>query len=346
MSFVATTPVAATSVADKIASTLAASSVADLIALPVPATSVAKMMSSPKPSTSFAEHQATSQFIPKLVVRKKIAYGAGLLLLFLANIFCRSDLKVTNAERIENQNVSRDQLPNTDMIPPLEDTVKPDLLDSTQYVMGKFEPSTHVSFIKIPLDLATREGMYLRKEAYEAFQKMAFAAKKENVNLKIVSATRNFKAQKMIWDRKWRDLAAVAKSQNIKVSHQGLVARAQKIMEYSSMPGTSRHHWGTDIDLNALDNAYFSKGEGKNIYHWLSTHAFSYGFCQPYTENRPSGYKEEKWHWTYMPISRTLTDFCARKLTNNLILGFEGAATAEAIDVVKKYQLEINPACK
>ncbi|MBK8672515.1 MAG: D-alanyl-D-alanine carboxypeptidase family protein [Bacteroidetes bacterium] len=29
------------------------------------------------------------------------------------------------------------------------------------------------------------------------------------------------------------------------------------------MPGSSRHHWGTEVDINALSNAYFSTGEGK-----------------------------------------------------------------------------------
>ncbi|NJK84501.1 MAG: M15 family metallopeptidase [Saprospiraceae bacterium] len=39
--------------------------------------------------------------------------------------------------------------------------------------------------------------------------------------------------------------------------------RALKILKYSSMPGTSRHHWGTDIDLNSFSNSYFEQGEGK-----------------------------------------------------------------------------------
>jgi zinc D-Ala-D-Ala carboxypeptidase len=57
-------------------------------------------------------------------------------------------------------------------------------------------------------------------------------------------------------------------------------------MQYSSMPGTSRHHWGTDVDLYALDDIYFTYGDGKIVYDWLLANAANYGFCQPYTANR------------------------------------------------------------
>ena len=42
------------------------------------------------------------------------------------------------------------------------------------------------------------------------------------------------------------------------------------------------------------------------MYGWLQTHAATYGFCQVYTEQgeeRPEGYQEEKWHWSYMPLA-------------------------------------------
>ena len=77
------------------------------------------------------------------------------------------------------------------------------------------------------------------------------------------------------------------------------VERARMILTYSSMPGTSRHHWGTDMDLNKDNNGYFATGEGLKVYEWLQAHAHEYGFCQPYTPkgpNRPEGYNEEKWH--------------------------------------------------
>ena len=52
------------------------------------------------------------------------------------------------------------------------------------------------------------------------------------------------------------------------------------------MPSTSRHHWGTDIDLNSLNNSYFSSGKGLKEYDWLTTNANHYGFYQVYTDEK------------------------------------------------------------
>ena len=115
------------------------------------------------------------------------------------------------------------------------------------------------------------------------------------------------------------------------------------------MPGTSRHHWGTDIDLNAFNNAWFAEGKGLKLYNWLITHAHEYGFCQPYTkkgQERPDGYNEEKWHWSYTPVSKPLLHEARKTLKNEMIQGFMGSKQAVSIDVVTKYVLGINSNCK
>jgi LAS superfamily LD-carboxypeptidase LdcB len=114
------------------------------------------------------------------------------------------------------------------------------------------------------------------------------------------------------------------------------------------MPGSSRHHWGTDIDLNDLVNSAFESGHGKKTYEWLSANASKYGFCQPYTfkdDKRPSGYNEEKWHWSFVPVSKLLTEFASKNLRDEMITGFQGAEVAKEIGVVEKYVLGINRQC-
>jgi len=185
---------------------------------------------------------------------------------------------------------------------------------------------------------ADRAGMSLRREAFEAFQKMWKAAQREGVVLKIISSTRTFAQQKTIWEGKWARFAAEAPDPE---------ARARKILEYSSMPGASRHHWGTDLDLNDLNNASFEAGgKHEKVYRWLSAHAHEYGFCQPYTAGRPHGYKEEKWHWSYTPLSKPLLDQYEKTLTDASFSGFQGADVAARIQVVKHYALGINAACR
>ncbi len=218
---------------------------------------------------------------------------------------------------------------------------------SLDEVLGKINPSTHPDFVKINMKYADK-SMYLRKETYKAFKKMYIAAKKDGIHLIIRSATRNFDRQKQIWEAKWNGTRLV-NGRNLSKTIKDPIKRALKILEYSSMPGTSRHHWGTDIDMIAFENSYFEKGKGKKEYDWLLSHASQYGFCQPYTQkdkNRPNGYHEEKWHWTYMPISKIFTKQAKLELTNDKIVGFKGSDTATEIDVVKNYILGINLNCK
>ncbi|MCB0585460.1 MAG: M15 family metallopeptidase [Phaeodactylibacter sp.] len=216
------------------------------------------------------------------------------------------------------------------------------------YVMGHFDPATHPGFTLVDTRFADREGLYLRKDTYEAFLRMYEAAKKDDVTLTIRSATRNFDYQKGIWERKWTGAQAIENGKDASKAYPNPKERALKILEYSSMPGTSRHHWGTDMDLNAFTNKYFETGEGLKIYEWLSAHAAEYGFCQPYSpkgEARPYGYNEEKWHWSFLPIAQPLTALAKEKLKDDMITGFKGAESATEIGVVEKYVLGINPEC-
>ena len=217
------------------------------------------------------------------------------------------------------------------------------------YITGQFDPSQHDDFIEIPLQYADRDGLFLRKDALNDFIRMFNSAIEDGIKLQIRSATRNFESQKGIWERKWEGTTILSDGVNAATDIDNDRERALKILEYSSMPGTSRHHWGTDIDLNAFNNEWFSKGEGLKLYSWLQNNAHKYGFCQPYTakgEERPVGYNEEKWHWSYMPVSVPLTREAELKVKNKMITGFKGSKQAVDIDVVNKYILGVNPKCK
>lgn len=214
------------------------------------------------------------------------------------------------------------------------------------YVMGKFSPNTHADFERIEATLTSRT-MYIRKEAHKDLKRMYEAAlAATGIKIVVVSATRNFDAQKGIWERKWTENAAISDP----------VARTRKILEFSSMPGSSRHHWGTDVDILGitdanptippLTDAYFQTESGKKLYKWLQENAGKYGFCQPYTSGRPTGYFEEKWHWSYTPLSKGFTEFAKLNLKNTHISGFSGSGTAVEIDILRNYVLGINKGCQ
>lgn len=219
---------------------------------------------------------------------------------------------------------------------------------SHEELLGKVKPWQHAGFTKIQSTYTNKSNIYLRKEAYEAFLQMAEAAAEEGLHLRIISATRNFQDQKWIWESKWTGQRTVD-GQKLNQTIPNPAKRALKILEYSAMPGTSRHHWGTDIDLNALNNEYFASGRGKQLYEWLQNNANTYGFCQVYTEKgleRPYGYNEEKWHWSYMPLSSQFLRQYTAKIGYHDISGFKGAEAAEEIAVISKYVEGIAPACK
>lgn len=210
-------------------------------------------------------------------------------------------------------------------------------VDSLQYVLGKFNPKEHPAFREVEVSLAVRNGMYLRIEVLTAFAQMKKVAKDDGVDLQILSATRNFNSQKRIWEAKWNGTRKVG-GKNLKETIGDPKQRARKILRYSSMPGTSRHHWGTDIDINSLSPAYFMDGKGKTEYEWLRDNAHLHGFCQVYSvkdEERPNGYEEEKWHWSYMPIASKLIAYHQQNVKGTDISGFDGSDALPFSEVLK-----------
>jgi len=199
---------------------------------------------------------------------------------------------------------------------------------SVNLVTGQFDFQKRDDFVRVADNLSDKE-VYLQKQTYQAFKSMADSAKKDGVQLIIVSGTRNFRYQKSIWNRKWQQSEASTD-----------VDKAKEILLYSSMPMTSRHHWGTDLDLNNLNNSWFDEGEGKKVYDWLQAHANDFGFYQPYTDkslHNRTGYEEEKWHWSYMPLAGPYLDFYNKHVTNEGICGFEGSGLAPQIDMIGNY---------
>lgn len=216
------------------------------------------------------------------------------------------------------------------------------------YLMGKFKPSRDKRFTQTG-------GYFLRKEAFEAFQQMRNEANRNGLNLRIVSATRTFSEQQRIWENKWMSRMPVntdtgeflpkpTNSNDIFSKEQ----RALRILEFTSMPSASRHHWGTDLDFNDVNPSYWATFKGQREYAWLVENAPKFGFCQVYSANRQSGYKEEKWHWSYLPIAQKLTNEYQKLITDSDITlsEFIGSETAITTRFIENYVLGINPNCK
>ena len=176
-----------------------------------------------------------------------------------------------------------------------------------------------------------------------AFEKMQKAALKEGIELKIISAYRSYDQQKSIWNRKFlsNKRAGLNSENNIK-----------KIIEYSTLPGTSRHHWGTDIDLIdgsktqegdvLISEKFHQNGPYAVLRKWMDQHAVNFGFIRPYTNNSErEGFYYEPWHYSYAPIAIPMLkaystlDLKKTLATTNL----EGSASMSK-QFLKKYYTE------
>ena len=242
------------------------------------------------------------------------------------------------------ENNSTQESPVTVEKPKTSSSIQPSAIDK-DFLLGKYDPTTHKDFMIIPNAYASREGMLIQKKVWEDYKRMHEEAQKSGVNLTIVSATRNNDYQKGIWEKKWKTKAAAYKSP---LTEKDKIAIANDILRFSSMPGTSRHHWGTDIDLNDLEPEYFKKGPGKKVYDWLKKNAAAYGFCQTYTSKSwgREGYEEESWHWSYMPLSDNYLKEYVKQVKLEDICCFLGSDVVSNLDVINVYVKGINPGCK
>ena len=222
------------------------------------------------------------------------------------------------------------------------------LFADKNYLTGRIRYAEYPDFVKIAPDHTVKTDEYIRADVYESFRNMRAAALKDGITLTIVSGARNFERQKGIWEAKWNGERMV-EGKNLARDVKDPDERARLILLYSSMPSTSRHHWGTDIDLNSLEDRYFLSGKGRKEYEWLTAHAAAYGFCQVYSVkdgSRPYGYEEEKWHWSYMPVASVLLANYNKSVTAADIRDFAGSASAVGLRVIERYVNGINPACK
>lgn len=218
--------------------------------------------------------------------------------------------------------------------------VIPDLIFEPQYqpyskdvLLGNFEPREHPDFERIRGYNAHPE-MYIQRQAKIALDSLVAAAAAEGINLNVISATRNFATQKRIWENKIR---ARSNGGYTTLSQNRRIEIVQSILNYSAMPGTSRHHWGTDVDFCSVELAFWRGNTGSKVFRWLQDNAAEYGFALVYTKHRSGGYNYEPWHWSYLPLAeRFLEDYC-NTVSYEDLAGFNGAELAEELEIFPRY---------
>ena len=201
-----------------------------------------------------------------------------------------------------------------------------------EFLLGKthFEKDTNFVEIAPAYTVLRRPNNFIQKRTLEAYLVMRKAALEDGVRLTATSASRNFWVQRYIWEQKWQKSSVAAGP-----------GRARSILKYNSMCGTSRHHWGTELDFNSPKLEYWNSIEGKKVYKWLCENAHRYGFYQPYTAKGPGlrehGYNEEKWHWSYFPLANVYMQKYRELITEKDLSGFLGQEYVSDLKVIEEY---------
>lgn len=177
----------------------------------------------------------------------------------------------------------------------------------------------------------------LQHEALEPFLAMKEAAARDGIEIRIVSSFRDFAAQQRIWDQKYLGERPLYDAHGNAREHGALSADelVDAIVCWSAVPGGSRHHWGTEIDVidrAALPPGYRVRllpeeaqpgGVFERLHRWLDGNMSHFGFYRPYRTFR-GGVHPETWHLSYAPVA-------TRALEMLTLAVFEEAVRASGI---------------
>jgi len=156
----------------------------------------------------------------------------------------------------------------------------------------------------------------LHREVVAPFLALRSAAAREGIDIRPYSAFRDFTAQVEIWNRKFRgERPLYDRAGNVR-DHSSLSPEeiVDAILVWSAVPGASRHHWGSEIDVfdaaampvdyrvQLLPEEYAEDGVFAKLARWLDENLHRFGFFRPYDRDR-GGVYPEPWHISYQPVS-------------------------------------------
>jgi LAS superfamily LD-carboxypeptidase LdcB len=153
-----------------------------------------------------------------------------------------------------------------------------------------------------------------------AFSGLVEASRQQGFELAIASAHRNFQRQLLIWNEKAAGLRPVLDEAGNELDFDMLDKRQRvfAMLRWSALPGTSRHHWGSDIDVYdaaALTAEYrvqlcpgecSAGGVFSELHRWLDesiSEGRSCGFYRPFDIDC-GGVAPEPWHLSFAPEAR------------------------------------------
>jgi len=199
----------------------------------------------------------------------------------------------------------------------------------------------------------------LHRHAITAFLQLRGSAAVAGFDVAPVSGFRDFARQLSIWNRKWSGETPLNDPQGKVLDPAGFSAdeRIDAILRWSALPGASRHHWGTDLDLidrralapgyrvQLIGAEYAAPGPFAPLAAWLESHATRFGFFRPY-RGVLSGVQAEPWHFSFAPVAeparRKLTPGVLREALDTCDLAGKDAVLARIDELHARYVASID----
>jgi LAS superfamily LD-carboxypeptidase LdcB len=212
-------------------------------------------------------------------------------------------------------------------------------------------------------ELIEFENFKIHREVLPQLLKLKTEALKAGFDLQVTSCYRGFETQKKIWNNKAKGLRTLLDDQGrpLNFSELSPVEIMWSILRWSALPGASRHHWGTDLDvydLKALPTKNYQveltpqevEGIFKPLHDWLSdriNQGSSFNFYRPYQDDL-GGVAPEMWHLSYWPIAeKNLHALSLKKLKDFIEKQKELELKALVLDhldeIYEQYVLNISP---
>jgi LAS superfamily LD-carboxypeptidase LdcB len=203
----------------------------------------------------------------------------------------------------------------------------------------------------------------VHRDVVEPFRDLHAAAANEGFDVSILSGFRNFEKQLSIWNRKARGELAVLDSSARPLDITTLSPRELTfaILRWSALPGASRHHWGTDIDvfdatarpsgyeIELIPGEYENGGFFAPFSEWLDAriaNGTSFGFFRPYDRDR-NGVAPERWHLSYAPVStqfaHMLSPDLLRKTIQSADMMLKDVVLTSLDEIITRFVTNTNP---
>ena len=181
-----------------------------------------------------------------------------------------------------------------------------------------------------------KSGLYIHARMIDSLNSLRNEALKAGFQIEIASAFRAHDHQMRIWNAKAQGLRALYDSSGNLLDFNQLskIDLLYSILRWSALPGGSRHHWGSDIDIfdkSKMPQDYDvqltpeeTEGDGyfAPMHEWLDTHLEKFGFFRPYAIDN-GGIAPERWHISFAPVAIPYMNELTYEVLENSIKGQE-----------------------